>query len=208
MMPFHYEILPEGTWSVFSSLAALPDIQQFYLAGGTALAFHLGHRYSVDLDFFAEQHFDESGLIKRLAALGEFQLEKKDEQSIIGVLRDTKLSFLGYSYPLLAPLTTVERVFCAGIIDLACMKLDALASRGTKRDFVDIYFIAQETMPLSKILASFEKKYASLHYNMMHIKKSLVYFEDAEEEPMPRMLKPVDWKTVKEFFKKEAATLH
>jgi hypothetical protein len=86
------------------------------------------------------------------------------------------------------------------------MKLDALSSRGTKRDLVDLYCIAKQ-LPLPEMLALFQKKYASVHYNLLHIKKSLVYFDDAEGDPLPDMRVPVQWSEVKEFFKREAVHL-
>jgi hypothetical protein len=97
-------------------------------------------------------------------------------------------------------------VLIADIEDIACMKLDALANRGTKRDFIDLYCIAQQ-LPLPDVIVLFQKKYASVHYNLLHIKKSLVYFDDAEEEPLPDMHVPIQWNEVKEFFKREAVKL-
>ena len=95
----------------------------------------------------------------------------------------------------------------ADIIDIACMKIDTISSRGAKRDFIDVYFIAKEIIPLKEIFEFFEKKYACINYNMMHIKKSLVFFDDAESDPTPQMLKPADWEEIKSFFKKEAVNL-
>lgn len=87
------------------------------------------------------------------------------------------------------------------LMDVACMKLDAISARGTKRDFIDLYMILQERgVSLPDLLRAFSKKYASMHYNLMHVKKSLVYFSDAERDPMPRMIKPLPWRTVKNFF--------
>jgi hypothetical protein len=87
------------------------------------------------------------------------------------------------------------------------MKIDAIASRGTKRDFIDIYFVVKESRPLKEIFKKFSEKYVSLRYNLVHIKKSLVYFSDAENDPSPSMLKPVDWLEVKKFFEKEVLSI-
>ena len=206
-MNAHLEILPADTGRTVSLLTKCSLLSQFYLAGGTAVALHLGHRLSADLDFFSTLEFDESILIQKLSSLGTFHVEKKAEQTVIGILENTKLSFIGYKYPLLKVLKTVMGVQVADIRDIACMKIDTIASRGAKRDFIDLYFIVQEAMPLPDILKCFKQKYASIHYNMMHIKKSLVYFVDAESEPLPHMIKQVHWGEVKAFFQEQVAKL-
>lgn len=94
----------------------------------------------------------------------------------------------------------------AGITDIAAMKLAAISERGTKRDFIDLYFILQNTS-LDKILQFYDKKYKKLTSNLFHIKKSLVCFTDAEEDPMPKMIMAVSWKEVKNFFRKEIPKL-
>lgn len=203
----HLEILPEETKQTITLLSERPFMSQFYLAGGTGAAVHLGHRISADLDFFSQKEFNESLLIQSLSDLETFHLEKRAEQSVIGIVNNTKISFFSYKYPLLAPLSTIMGIQVADIIDIACMKIDAISSRGARRDFIDIYYVVCERIPLQDLLHLFEKKYESIHYNIMHIKKSLVYFEDAEPEPMPRMIKKMDWKNVTAFFQEEVVRL-
>ncbi|OIO49890.1 MAG: hypothetical protein AUJ36_01405 [Parcubacteria group bacterium CG1_02_41_26] len=137
----------------------------------------------------------------------EFHLENQSEQTINGVLDGTKISFLGYHYPLLKPCQMAGGILVADIVDIACMKIDTVAKRGAKRDFVDIYFILKEIAPLSDLLKMFTQKYASVNYNMTHIKKGLVYFEDAERDPMPNMIKALDWGELKRFFQQEIAKI-
>ncbi len=206
-MNFHPEILSGEAQKTFSSLKNFPLIRKFYLGGGTGLALQIGHRTSADLDFFIDGDFDEAALIQELKDQGEFQLEKKAENTAIGILNGVKISFLGYKYPLLEKIEELEAIKIASIMDIACMKVDAIASRGTKRDFVDVYFAAREKFSLKEILDNFEKKYVSLNYNLIHVKKSLVYFEDAEADPMPIMLKPAKWTEIKIFFEQEVLKL-
>jgi len=206
-MDFYFEVLDEETKNNLEIISRAPFIENFYLAGGTGLALQIGHRRSYDLDFFSQKEFDESRLIQQISLLGNFQLEKKSSQSIIGVLNNTKISFLGYIYPLLTPLSKTLNINVADILDIACMKIDAIAGRGTKRDFIDVYFVAKELLPLKDILTKFAEKYVSLQYNFIHIKKSLVYFTDAENDPLPSMIKTVDWSEVKNFFEKEVISL-
>jgi predicted nucleotidyltransferase component of viral defense system len=202
----HPETLAVPTRKGFDQLAAHAWVSTFYLAGGTALALRLGHRISVDLDFFSEAEFNENQLIRELSSMGILEILQKSPQSLTGVLDGVKFSFLSYPYPMLKNGEVWNGITIASIEDIGCMKLDALSSRGTKRDFIDVYFIAQR-IPLSVLLRLFERKYAAVRYNLLHVKKSLVYFEDAESDPMPGMIVPVTWEEVKQFFVKETKNL-
>src|ERR1035437_6272526 len=175
----HEETLAKSTRRLFDKLAESPWISDFYLAGGTALAMRLGHRISVNLDFFSEKGFNEAALIDKLVSIGDLRIFQKASRSVTGSIDEVKVSFLGYEYPILTAGTLWSGVTIASMEDIACMKLDALSSRGTKRDFIDLYFIAEQ-IPLARILKSFERKYASIKFNVLHIKKSLVYFRSEE----------------------------
>ena len=118
----------------------------------------------------------------------------------------TKLSFFKYPYPLLFKPLPFKGVNIAHVFDIACMKIVAISERGTKRDFIDLYFICK-TNPLDEMFELFRKKYQLVKYNIIHILKSLVYFEDAENDPEPQMIEKVDWEEVKNFFEKEAVRL-
>lgn len=204
MKDLHWEVLPPTTKATWLLLENLDLWDNFYLAGGTGLALQIGHRKSLDLDFFTEQKFEVAATRRKLSELGNFQLELTGEQTLVGFLEKTKVSFLGYPYPLVSPLIKTKRISLAGLVDIACMKLDAVASRGTKRDFIDLYFMAQrKDLALSNLLAFFQRKYAKLNYNLMHVKKSLIYFAEAEKDSMPQMLRPVSWDEVKSFFRQE-----
>jgi hypothetical protein len=121
-------------------------------------------------------------------------------------IQATKVSFLGYAYPLLFPTNPFLEVAVADPRDIACMKVSAIAGRGTKRDFVDLYLCAKQ-YGLKEILQLFYQKYAQTHYSGIHILKSLTFFGDAEKDPMPHMLVTLDWDTVKQFFLRETPRL-
>lgn len=168
----------------------------FYLAGGTALAIQLGHRLSIDLDWFSAKDFSRDALRENLSQLGRFEITEEEVGTLHGLLDGVRISFLRYAYPLLFPLVEFEGVQLADERDIAAMKLDAVSSRGSKKDFIDIYFLL-EKYSLSELLMIFEKKYAGIKFNKLHILKSLSYFDNAENEPMPIMLKSVSWEEVK-----------
>ena len=177
-------------------------LSPFYLAGGTGCSLQIGHRVSFDLDLFTRKTFDTKALIERLKDTGKFLLDDEAHQTIIGRFEETRISFFRYSYPILFPLKGFRGLSVADIRDIGCMKLDAISSRGSRRDFVDLYFIARVIGDLHVLLELFKKKYQGIDYNLMHILKSMVWFDDAEKEPMPKMLKGISWEEIKSFFKK------
>ncbi len=187
-------------------LNQVPGIKKFYLAGGSALALHFGHRYSFDLDFFSPRDFDSKQIRYQLQDLGRFSLDQIAEDTLLGKFNQTKISFFTYRYPLLFPTKDFSGIKIASVLDIACMKLDAISARGTKRDFIDLYFICQKEK-LVKILKLFEKKFQKVDYNLAFIQKSLVYFINAEKDEMPKMIKKVSWGEVKRFFEKEIKKL-
>ena len=121
-------------------------------------------------------------------------------------LRGVKISFLHYPYPLLFPLQQFDVLAIADPRDIACMKLEAVANRGSRRDFVDVYMAAR-TWGLREVLTWFGAKYAAVAYNRVHLFKSLTYFRDAEQQPMPDMLIPLSWDEVRTFFRREVPHL-
>jgi len=178
-------------------------LKNFYLAGGTGAALQLKHRVSLDLDFFTNKDIDTKTLIQKIKTQGKFSIERETENTLIGIFNCSRVSFLRYDYPLLFDLRQIKGIKIADLRDIGCMKIDAVSSRGTKRDFVDLFFICREAISLKNLLSLFKKKYKSVNYNMLHILKSLAYFENAENNPMPRMILPTSWQEVKSFFKEE-----
>ena len=178
-----------------------------YLAGGTALCLQIGHRISMDLDFFTPKEFDAKELIRSLERVGKFKLEKQSWGTILGTLEGIKFSIFVYKYPHLFPFKSIFGINILDVRDIAAMKIDAISTRGIRRDFIDLYFICREGIPLREILSLYNRKYGTLTSNIIHIQKSLVYFIDAEATPMPKMLKKVDWEDIKKYFENEVKKL-
>ncbi|MDR3626615.1 MAG: nucleotidyl transferase AbiEii/AbiGii toxin family protein [Ignavibacteriaceae bacterium] len=208
---WHKEILPFASDEILVELKRKLLFPQFYLAGGTGLALMLGHRLSRDFDFFSQELFNEEILLQKLQGLSGLKIVAKDEYTLHIILKGIKISFLGYTYPLLyepkqyQPETGIY-IQVADERDIACMKISAISSRGTKRDFVDLYIVAKK-FPLSELFGLFRQKFSLTPYNNVHILKSLTYFADAESEPMPDMLIPVSWDEIKQFFVSEVPML-
>ncbi len=206
-MELHFEILPPPTKKVFEWLRHEAFIEQFYLAGGTALALYFGHRTSIDLDFFPVAQFNPDALQEDLARFGAFNTAKKERNTLNGELKKVKLSFFTIPDKPIRHFIHLDSLRIADLLDIALMKIMAISDRGTRRDFVDLYLLAHRFMALEKLLELLPKKYGAWKYNLAHILRSLGYFIDAEQGQMPHMLEPLEWKTVKLFFHKESERL-
>jgi len=179
--------------------------KRFYLAGGTALSLQLGHRLSVDLDFFSSTEdipTIRTGLEKALAPFNA-TLADSSWGNLVYLAKNVRVGFYGYGYPLVAPLIEATEARLASIEDIALMKLDALLSRSARKDFYDLYFICQ-SIPLRQILGKSPQKYPSVRDFEAQTVKRLVYFENAEVEANPSMIQPVNWQTIKEYFIRQA----
>jgi len=180
----HWEILDQQRLAILPALASF-RANGFYLAGGTALALHLGHRDSVDFDFFTPQAFDTARLFEQVRGCfaDHGVIKVQDEERTLTVILDAsiKLSFFGYNYPLLRPLVRSDHLDLADIADIGCMKLSAITGRAEMKDYVDLYFLLQR-IRLSELLLLCAVKLPGLDRSL--ILKSLVYFEDVRPEPI------------------------
>lgn len=197
------ESIDEKTNFVLEKIGENDAFTDFYLAGGTALALQLGHRRSIDLDWFSRSEFSNQQLKERLSAVGSFKLVSEAPGTINGLLDNVRVSFLHYDYEQLFPLIPFKKIYLADERDIAAMKISVASSRGGRKDFVDLVFLLKK-YTLEEMMGFFEQKYENIEYNKLHILKSLTYFDDAESEPMPRMLKQIDWPTVKKTLQTEA----
>lgn len=190
----HSETLSTETSEVFRILKDC--VSGFYLAGGTALALELGHRISIDLDFFTQQSFSVREVADTLKAKGRLEITSQDEGTLNGELNGVKISFFEYKYKMLFPTKEYLGVQLADERDIAAMKILAISDRGSRKDFVDL-FVLLKMYSLDEILMFFNEKYKEYNYNTMHILKSLTYFNDADEDLEPIYIHPISWAEVK-----------
>ncbi|OGG11531.1 hypothetical protein A2Z00_02785 [Candidatus Gottesmanbacteria bacterium RBG_13_45_10] len=182
-------------------------LAQAYMAGGSALALQLGHRQSVDFDFFSPVEFEPQTIADQLKTKGEFTLDQLTPKTVLGTFGGVRLSLFHYTYALIDKTTPYEGIALAGPKDIAAMKLVAITDRGSKKDFIDLYMLAKLRFALAEMLTFYEQKYHLLTENKLIILKSLQYFDDAETMEMPVMLSSIDWDEVKKFFVQEVKQL-
>ena len=191
------KVLSPEAWSIVRRLVADGCLETWTLAGGTGLALQLGHRYSEDLDFFSSEALETDALIKRLSKVGPLSIQSRSSATLHAVLESLRVSFLGMEAPLVYPGTLYRGLTLADPRDVAVMKLVAIGGRGSRKDFVDLYFYLQAGGSLESTLALARRRFQRIDYNEYHLLKSLVYFEDAETEPLPRMLRKASWPAIK-----------
>lgn len=196
------EVLFGNTQTILARLSRSRLLKEAYLAGGTGLALQLGHRVSVDLDFFTPEDFNPAQRASELKSLTRLKVEEIKDGTVIGNIGRIRFSLFHYQYPVLFPFKHFAGVKVADFRDITPMKISAICGRGKKRDFIDLYFICQK-IDLKQALTLYQRKYRGLSNNLVHIYKSLVYFQDAETEPMPRMFIRVNWTEVKHFLEDE-----
>lgn len=179
----HYNILDASRRALVPLFVAWKE--QFYLAGGTALALWFGHRDSIDFDFFTPNHFAPDVLfrdVQKALAPHSVRIIQEEENTLsIIVDKDIKVSFMTYAPPLLVPPYEDAALRVATIRDIACMKMAAVVGRATMKDYVDIFFILR-TYSLGDIIADLTEKVPQL--DQLVVLKSLVYFDDVVEEPI------------------------
>lgn len=178
-----------------------------YMAGGSALALHFGHRISVDFDFFTNLPFSSQDLEKKLKKLGNFETKTVLSDTLLGTFNKVQFSMFFYQYPLVFPLQDFLAIEIADPKEIGAMKIAAVMDRGTKKDFIDLFFLSKKGTSLEECLKNYDKKYKLLTNNLYSIITSLSYFIDAEASEMPVMLEKVSWKEIKSFFEKEAVHL-
>jgi hypothetical protein len=205
----HDKVLPDGSRRLLDAVEKSgPDLLAgWVLAGGTGLALQIGHRRSDDFDFFRSDAAELADLERRLAALGTFELLRRSERDLTALVLGVKLSFFVVAEPFLRPGRPYRSFRLADPTDIALMKLVAVSGRGSRKDFVDLYFILKGGAPLSEYFALLPRKYGAGRVNAYHVLKSLTYFEDAEAEPDLAVLEPFRWDECKRFFVREAHRL-
>lgn len=199
-MKKYTQIVSSDAWKCLDSIAHKGILDNFYLAGGTACSLIIGHRLSYDFDFFSASEFSLDQLLISLQNLNmKMQVEKKQEGTLIIIINGIMFSFFYYPHDNLRKPTKCKSIMIASLEDIGCMKVDAIASRGKRRDFIDLYFICR-TIPYEKLIGMYREKYSQIRINMIHVYKSLIYFDDAERDPFPIMKKKMNWEEIKLFF--------
>jgi hypothetical protein len=199
----HTNAVDPKTLGLIKSIQNIELFSQTRLVGGTSLALQFGHRESVDIDLFGTISSEHNEIKSTLSALGEVVSITNSKNINIFSVNAVKVDIVNYPYNWLAPPIKTERLVLADVCDIAAMKLSAITGRGSRKDFIDIYFILKH-YSLKEMLSFYAQKYNE--ESGFLVLKSLAWFADAENEPMPKMKKEINWNDVKSVIRKELRT--
>lgn len=192
----YLQTVESSTLELLKKLQRLPVLEQTRLVGGTALALQLGHRKSIDLDFFGTVDCEAEYLRESIAGIASLTILKESPHIHIYIVDGIKVDIVNYKYPWLDDVVLEQGLRLASVSDIAAMKITAIIGRGTKKDFIDIAFLLHH-FSLEEILHFYAAKYNDSSVFMAM--KSLAYFDDAEADPMPDMFVNQSWQQVKAY---------
>lgn len=187
-------VVPE-LMELLRKLMTVENFSNFYLVGGTSLALQIGHRNSIDIDLFGKQDIDYDLYINLLNNFGKTEVQKSSKNILITNVVGIKVDFVNYRYQLIEKPIEIDGIRMLSKEDIAAMKLNAIAGRGSKKDFIDLYFLLQD-FSLKQMLGFYIEKYFDGSEFM--VLKSLSYFEEANSQPQPQMFVDFNWETCKQ----------
>jgi hypothetical protein len=198
-----WDVLDPARLNLLEKLACTPPVGRSYLAGKTALALLMGHRESVDFDWFTPEPFDPGILSRRMERFGSVTVAETAPGTFTGWIDDVRITWLCYPNPDLEPFEETPEVpglRIASLKDIGIMKWTALANRGSIKDFIDLFVLDRQGLTLKDLFPLLEKKYPDARINTYHMVKSLSWFDDAENEPWPVLRMPLEWENIKSRF--------
>ncbi len=183
-------IISPQTFALIQRLQLLPELKDFYLVGGTALALQLGHRNSIDIDLFTQNDFEGDYILHLLNSKYEVKEIFRRENTIITLVNNIKTDFIKHTYPFILPPITEEGITFLSKEDIAAMKFHAIIQSGKRlKDFIDIYYLLQH-FNMKQMLDFFTQKYS--YSNPMIAMKALNFFDEIDENiDPPKLLKPI-----------------
>jgi hypothetical protein len=187
---------------ILEQLMQIDMFSDLRLVGGTALALQIGHRESVDIDLFGKIEFEDQE--KNIEITGNIEFLKKSKNLNVLSIDNIKVDIVNYKYPWISALVKEDYYRLASLKDIGAMKLNAISGRGTKKDFIDLYYLLKY-FSIHDLFEFYLEKFED--GNLFLVKKSLTYFVDAEPEPMPVMKENITWEEIKKYLQKNTLPL-
>lgn len=200
----HYETVEPQTLELLKELMEISFFSDLILVGGTSLSLQIGHRKSIDLDLFGKVITESIEISEQLRHYKEVELIKKTPNIFIYLVNGIKVDFVNYHYPWLEDYETIDGIRLASKKDIAAMKISAITGRGSRKDFVDLYFLLKY-FTLKEIMDYYDRKY--FDSNRFLALRSLTYFNDADSDDEIVMINSTPWNVMKDTIVKAAKLL-
>ena len=202
-MLFYTTVKPR-TLELLKASMEVPELRAFNLAGGTSLSLQIGHRISVDLDLFGNHPFQADEMLQSVKNCGNVKILHKTKNILMLDIEGIKVEIVNYSYSLVKDFSVEDSIRLLSLEDIGAMKLAAITGRGRKRDLYDLFFLLKK-FSLDQILGFYRQKYPD--GNEWLVARSIIYFEDANNDLEMRPFQKILWTSVKKQIEKEAAKL-
>jgi predicted nucleotidyltransferase component of viral defense system len=191
--------------SLLERLSSIEELNKFTLAGGTALALQIGHRISYDLDFFLQGDLSNEMILHAIENTGKLEIISQSPRILVLLMNNIKVDFIRHPYSSIESPVLEQNLRLSGLKDIAAMKLHAIAGRGRRRDFVDLYFLLKR-FSLKEIIAFYSRRF--FDGNELMVVRSLSFFDDAESDPdVVYVSETVSWDEIKHSIHKAITSL-
>lgn len=202
----HFKTVEPHTFSVLEQLMEMPELQDFYLVGGTALSLLYGHRMSVDLDFFSNKPFENKTIVDALKKKFKDKFITEEKQVRFGIfcyIDEVKIDIIRHPHPLIRSTINPEGIRMFSTEDIIAMKVQAILGRGKKKDFWDVAELLHH-YSIKDFIQFHKEKYTTQNL-LITVPQAITYFADADESEDPISLKKQTWKKVQAFINKEVS---
>ncbi len=199
----YWDIIDKDRYKLLKDITDTISIQNYYMIGGTALSLQLDLRESYDFDFCVSENFNNELLLKEIQTLGQTEVKQNQKGTVDVILNGIQVSFFYYPNPVIKEFVKVEempKLKIASVLDIAVMKVVAIGGRGSKKDFFDLYNIMKKSNITIDELAKGLVQKCGTNVNFANIVMGLSYFEDAQQEILPKTFVEYNWEEIEKFF--------
>jgi Nucleotidyl transferase AbiEii toxin, Type IV TA system len=189
-------IVAPQTLKLIQELQCIPELKDFYLVGGTALALQLGHRNSIDIDLFTKNDFAAEEIELLVTPKYSYSATLSRKNTLLTTINGIKTDFIKHDYPFIHQPIEEDGISYFSKEDIAAMKLHAIIQSGKRlKDFIDIYFLLQH-FSMQQMIGFFTQKYS--YSNPMIAMKAVTFFDDIDQNmDPPKLVKPLKLEQIK-----------
>lgn len=199
----YWNVIDKDRYKLLKDITDTISIPNYYMIGGTALSLQLDLRESYDFDFCVPENFNNELLLKEIQRLGQTEVKQNQKGTVDVILNGVQVSFFYYPNPVIKEFVKVEempKLKMASVLDIAVMKVVAIGGRGSKKDFFDLYNIMNKSNITIDELAKGLIQKCGTNVNFANIVMGLSYFEDAQQEILPKTFVEYNWEEIEKFF--------